>query len=331
MRTLILGGTEFAGRHLAQQALDRGHHVTVLNRGHNPPPPGVDARTGDRTRPDALAALGTDTYDIVIDTWSWAPSAVRDAARTLSGRAGHYTYISSRSVYTDDFTPPLTETSPTVPADPDAEADNDYAAAKRGAELAAEREFAGPVLHARAGLILGPDENIGRLPWWLTRLHTGGPTLAPGPQDLPLQLIDVRDLATFVLDAAAAGLTGAYNTVSAPGHTTMGELLEIATEVTGSRAELRWTDPQIILDAGIQPWTELPIWLPPGPDHDYIHSGDVSKVLAAGLRTRPVRETVADTWAWMQTLTGTPAGRAGRSPVGLAPGKEAAVLEKANL
>jgi nucleoside-diphosphate-sugar epimerase len=184
------------------------------------------------------------------------------------------------------------------------------------------------VLHARAGLILGPHENIGRLPWWLNRLARGGPTLAPGPHDLILQYIDVRDLATWLLDTAEHGCTGAYNVVSPPGHTSMGELLDTANRVTGGRAELRWSEPQAVLDAGIEPWIELPIWLAPGPDHDFMHNGDVTKALHAGLRNRPIADTVADTWAWLQQIGGTAPQRPDRTPVGLAPDKEAAFLAR---
>jgi len=325
----MLGGTGFVGRAVVDQARTRGHAVTVLNRGHQPAPPGVTARTGDRTTPDGLAALAGGTWDVVVDTWSARPSVVRAAARALSGRAGHYTYVSSRSVYADADTPPLTEDSPVVDASPDSDDDGDYARAKRGAELAAEQNFTGSVLHARAGLILGPHENIGRLPWWLNRLARGGPTLAPGPRDLTLQYIDVRDLAAWILDAAEQGRTGAYNLVSPPGHTTMGDLLDTANRITGNRAELRWTDPQTILDAGIEPWIDLPIWLPPGPDHAFMHAGDVSKALAAGLQNRPVAQTVGDTWAWLQAIGGTAPQRADRTPVGLDPQREAKLLATA--
>ncbi|MFI5930572.1 NAD-dependent epimerase/dehydratase family protein [Actinoplanes sp. NPDC051494] len=326
MRLLVLGGTEFVGRALLDEALDRGYDTTVLNRGNRPAPPGVTALTGDRTRPGGLDALRGTTFDLVVNTWSWAPTAVRDAAKTLSGHAGHYAYISSRNVYTGAGPTPITEQSPVVDGSPDAGDETDYAAAKRGAELAADQHFDVPVLHARAGLVLGPYENIGRLPWWLHRLARGGPTLAPGPRDLPLQIIDARDLATFTLDAATRGLSGAYTVVSPSGHTTIGDLLDTANDVTGSHADLRWTPPDRILAAGIQPWTELPIWMPPGDDHAYIHQGDVTKALNAGLRPRPARDTVTDTWAWLQTYTGTPTARPGRTTLGLSPEKEARAL-----
>lgn len=322
MRLLVLGGTAFVGRAIVDLAVDRGHDVTVLNRGHHHTPAGVTTITGDRTTPDGLAGLKDTTYDAIVDTWSSAPQPVRDAVHTLTGRARHYTYISSRSVYADADTAPLTEDSPLAEPDDD---ESNYAGIKRAGEIATEA-FDGQVLLARAGLILGPHENIGRLPWWLLRLARGGPTLAPGPPDLPLQYIDARDLADFVLAAATAGLTGPYNLVSPPGHTTMGELLSTANRITGDHADLRWTDPDTILAAGIQPWTELPIWLPPGYDHDFMHRGDVTRALDANLTLRPVEETIADTWTWLQTLPGLPPQRPDRPSVGLAPETEAKVL-----
>jgi 2'-hydroxyisoflavone reductase len=325
VRLLVLGGTGFVGRAVVDAARGR-HDVTVLNRGHRPAPDGVTALAGDRTSPSGLAALAGRGFDAVVDTWSGAPRAVRDAARALAGRAGHYTYVSSRSVYVHPAPGPLREDRPVVDASPDAGDEADYPAAKRGAELAAEREFGGPVLLARAGLILGPHEDVGRLPWWLRRLARGGATLAPGPRDLPLQYVDARDLAAFLLDGARRGLAGAFNVTGPPGQTTMGELLDTANAVTGGRAVLRWTDPGRILAAGVQPWTDLPIWVPPGPDHDFLHGGDVGRAVGAGLRLRPVADTIADTWSWLTALPGTPEPTSRRPPVGLSAAAEAALL-----
>jgi nucleoside-diphosphate-sugar epimerase len=324
MRLLVLGGTGFVGRATVDEAVARGDDVTVLNRGQRPPVQGVTALTGDRTAPGGLTALADGTWDLVVDTWSGAPRVVADAVAALQKRAGFYAYVSSRSVYAEGAGPPLTEDAPVVDADPDAGA-TDYAADKRGGELAALR-FGDDVLLARAGLILGPYEDIGRLPWWLNRIAAGGPTLAPGPADLPLQYVDARDLATFLLDAAAAGHTGAYNVVSPSGWTTMGGLLDTINEVTGGHADLRWTDPAPILAAGVEPWTDLPIWLPPGEVHAFLHTGDVSRAVAAGLRLRPVRDTVADTWDWLTGLGGTPPQRADRPTVGLDHATEQAIL-----
>ncbi|MGK5530019.1 NAD-dependent epimerase/dehydratase family protein [Streptomyces sp. URMC 129] len=326
MRLLVLGGTAFVGRAIVGEATARGWEVTVFNRGSAAPPPGVTALRGDRTADGGLAALAAGEWDLVVDTWSHAPVAVRDAARLLAGRARHLTYISSRSVYAWPMAAGLTEDGPLVDGSPDA-GTTAYANDKRGGERAAVAAFgAERTLLVRCGLILGPHEDVGRLPWWLTRVARGGPVLAPGPRELPLQYVDARDLAIWTLDAAGRGLAGPYDLVSPSGHTTMGELLDTCVEVTGSGAELRWTAPEKILAAGIEPWTELPVWLPPGEAHDALHRSGVAKALAAGLRCRPVAATVADTWAWVTSPgTGIP-GRPERSPVGLDPEKEARAL-----
>ncbi|MCY9786279.1 NAD-dependent epimerase/dehydratase family protein [Nocardiopsis sp. EMB25] len=326
MRLLILGGTEFVGRAVAEDALGRGWDVTVFHRGRHAAPEGAAVRHGDRTEPGGLAALESGEWDAVVDTWSGAPSAVAAAARLLDGRVGHHTYVSSRSVYTYPAPAGLDEEGPVVAASPEDDDVTDYARAKRGGELAAETVFGDRALFARAGLIIGPYENVGRLPWWLTRIARGGPFLAPGPRDLPLQYIDVRDLAAWTLDAAASGLGGAYNLVSPPGHTTMGDLLAACAAATGADAEPRWTDPQVILDAGVEPWSDLPIWLPSGELYDTMHQGDVSRALATGLRCRPVADTVADTWAWLRALGGEAPQRPDRPELGLDPEVEAELL-----
>ncbi|WP_267713360.1 NAD-dependent epimerase/dehydratase family protein [Streptomyces sp. CoH17] len=330
MRLLVLGGTEFVGRAVVEAALGRGWEVTVLHRGRHAPPPGVRALHGDRTASDGLAALDRGTWDAVVDTWSAAPRAVRDAARLLRGRAGRYVYVSSCSVYAWAPPPGYAEDAPLVEG---ASADAgrlDYARDKRGAELAASDAFgADRSVLVRAGLILGPYENIGRLPWWLNRVARGGPVLAPGPRDLPLQYVDVRDLAGWILGAVERELDGPYNLASPAGHTTMGGLLDACVAATGAAAELRWIAPETVLAAGIEPWGELPVWTPPGSDlHDALQSGDVSRALATGLACRPVTDTVADTWAWLRDVGGTAPLRPDRPPVGLDPEREARVLAR---
>jgi 2'-hydroxyisoflavone reductase len=331
MRLLVLGGTEFAGRAVVEAALGRGWEVTVLNRGRQGPVPGARSLTGDRTAPGGLAALADGEWDAVVDTWSAAPRAVHEAARLLRGRAGRYVYVSSCSVYA--WAPPAGygEDAPLVQgAAPDAE-QSDYTRDKRGGELAVLDAFgADASVLVRAGLILGPYENVGRLPWWLTRIARGGPVLAPGPRDLPLQYVDVRDLAAWVLGAVGQELSGPYNLMSEQGHATMGELLEACARVTGSDAELRWTAPEFVLGAGIEPWTELPVWVPPGTDmHDALHAADVSRAVAAGLSCRPVAETVADTWSWLTSIGGVAPQRPDRTRKGLDPESEAKALAAA--
>ncbi|MFD3330369.1 NAD-dependent epimerase/dehydratase family protein [Streptomyces sp. NPDC058701] len=325
MKLLMLGGTEFVGRAITEDALERGWEVTVFHRGRHAPPYGTTAVHGDRTAPGGLDALAAGEWDLVVDTWGGAPTAVRDSAALLRGRVGRYSYVSSRSVYAYPAPAGLDETGPLVGGSPDAPA-TAYAEDKRGAELAAVDAFGDRALLVRVGLILGPYENVGRLPWWLNRTARGGPVLAPGPRELPIQYIDVRDLARWTLDASVAGRSGAYNLASPVGHATMGSLLDACAAATGGRCDLRWTDPDRIQEAGVQPWTDLPVWAPAGEGHDFMHGGSVAKALAAGLVCRPVEETVADTWAWLQEIGGTPPQRPDRPAPGIDADREAALL-----
>ncbi len=330
MKLLVLGGTEFVGRAVVEAALARGWQVAVFHRGRHPAPDGVTELLGDRTAADGLAALADGTWDVVVDTWSAAPSVVRDSARLLADRVDRYVYVSSCSVYAFPPSPPgFDESAALVDGSPDA-GDVPYPHAKRGGELAVLDAFdEDRALFVRAGLIIGPRENIGRLPWWLLRTARGGPVLAPAPRDTPLQYIDVRDLAEWTVTAAEAGRSGPYNLVSAPGHTTVEELLEACVGVTGAAAELRWTPAATILAAGIEPWSDLPIWVPPAEQPEIyrsVHQVGVAKALAAGLRCRPAAETVADTWAWLRSVGGVAPQRPDRPAVGLSPEVEAKVL-----
>jgi 2'-hydroxyisoflavone reductase len=331
MKLLVLGGTHFVGRAVVETAVTEGMDVTTLNRGRSAIP-GVAVRTlvADRTDPAALrAALADGEWDAVIDTWSDAPRVVAMACELLKDRAGHFGYVSSISVYAEPVPAGAGETAPVVDADPDSPvgiADiSNYAAAKRGGELAALRGFGDAALIARPGLILGPYENVGRLPWWLRRIERGGRVLAPGDPDKSFQYVDARDLASWMLTAASNRTGGAFNVVNRPGATTIGELLDLAVRVTGSKAELVWTPQERVLEAGISPWTELPIWVPRDPEYDAMETMDTSAVIATGFTSRPLRETVADTWAWLQ-VEGDPAPRPGRPGVGLDPAKEQQVL-----
>jgi 2'-hydroxyisoflavone reductase len=331
MRLLVLGGTHHVGRAVVEAALTRGDEVTTLTRGvSGAPVDGVKARYADRRDASAVAtALGGDTWDAVVDTWSFEPVAVRDAARLLAGRADHYTYISSRSVYTWPIASGSDESAPLVDGDPGSTDATDYAAAKRGGELAVLGEFSGGVLVARAGLVLGPYEVVGRLPWWLNRIAGGGRVPAPGPFERPLQYIDGRDLAEWALRCADAGTTGTFNSVSEAGHTTIGALLDGCVEVTGSDAELVWLSPEVIEAADIGGWTDLPIWVPPTGELAGLHDGDVSAAREAGLACRPAGETVADTWAWLQR-EGTPTPPTRRAgELGISAEQEARLLATA--
>jgi 2'-hydroxyisoflavone reductase len=342
-RLLVLGGSAFVGRAIVDDALGRGWDVTTFNRGltarggadggrAGPDSTRLTRLIGDRTDAASLRQLSGPAWDLVADTWSGAPTAVRESARLLADAAGRYIYISSCSVYAPPPPVGAREDAPTVQASPDATDNGDYAQCKRGAELAVLREFGQPrALLARPGLILGPHEDVGRLTWWLTRVARGGEVLAPGPRERPLQLIDARDLARFVLDAAIAGHGGPLNAVSRRGHATTATLLDSCVNVAGAPdARLTWATADVIERAGIEPWTQLPIWLPLGHEYEGLHGADVERAHAAGLRCRPVSETVADTWAWLRSLDGPPPLRPGLPAPGLDPGSERAALALAH-
>lgn len=320
---LVLGGSGFVGSALVAEGLERGWEVTTFNRGHRRGPAArVTHMAGDRTDPVTLRPLAAREWDVVADTWSGAPNAARDSAGALADRAGRYVYISSGSVYGAPLPLGLDEDAPTVAGDPDA-AEGEYAANKRGAELAVTAAFGERALIARAGSIVGPGDDVGRLPYWLRRSFDGGDMLAPGPRSNPQQFVDARDLARFVLKDR----TGTYNVVSRRGHTTMEGLLKACLAATGTPGtRLHWLDPDQIARAGIEAWSELPLWIPPGHEMEGLLGMNVERAHASGLRCRPAQETVADTWRWMRSLPGPPPLRPDLSAPGLAPANERAAI-----
>ena len=296
----------------------------VQSRAHSSTVAGVAPLRGDRRDPASLRQLVDREWDLVIDTWDEEPTAVVNSTEVLRDHASFYAYVSSESVYTQP--PPLGahESTQTVPADPD-QKDGDYSAHKRGGELAVERAFPDRMLLARAGTILGPHENTGRLTWWLSRMARGGEVLCPGSRDNPIQYVDARDLAHFVITAVDTGHTGPFSVVSRRGHATMGSLLEACQQTSGAEdCDLFWVDPDTIERAGIKPWDELPIYLPPGHEYAGLHGANVERAHAAGLRCRTTIETVSDTWRWLTTLPEPPDDGSGR---GLDPERERDTLK----
>ena len=323
MRLLVLGGTRFVGRAVVAEALHRGWSVTAVHRGLTGAlPAGVEARYADRSDAAALdAALAGGQWDAVVDTWSGAPRVATLAARLLRGRAGHHGYISSASVYRPGQS--AAESSPVVDGDPDA-TEGDYPAVKRGAELGILAFFPDALL-ARPGLILGPGEDIGRLPWWLARAAAGGRMVAPGAPDRPLQYVDVRDLAAWLLSALTNGRTGPVDVISRSGHATMQSFLQACLDATGSSAELVWISEDRLAAAGVEPWTQLPCWVPATGEFAGFLEADTTLAARTGLVCRPVTQTVADTWAWLQD-EGFPAQRPDRPVHGLPPELERDLL-----
>lgn len=334
MRILVLGGSWFLGRAIAQQGVDRGWDLWTFSRGRSGSDvPGVRAVRGDRKVHSDLKRLAdAGEWDAVIDTSSadFAPRWVLAGARALEPVSRRYVYVSTVNAYRGWPTEPLTEASELLdaPADADEEFGRDgpaathYGVRKAGSERAVIDSY-GPdrVVILRPGVILGPGEYVGRLPWWLRRAERGGTVLAPGAPDKSIQPVDVRDVARFVLDRAAAGTGGAYNVAAPIGRETMGGLLTACLDVTGNGGVLRWAPDQTLIEHGVRQWTEFPLWRTSAG----AWAVDSTSAQAAGLRCRPLAETVADTWAWLRG-GGAPVEHPRWAEHGIAPEKEARIL-----
>jgi 2'-hydroxyisoflavone reductase len=332
MRILVIGGSVFLGRAIVEEGLRRGHEVTTFNRGRTGEDlAGVEAVHGDReVRADLERLVDGRTWDVVVDVCGFVPRVVGDAVRLLTGRAATYAFISSVNAVPTWPAHAADETTPRHECSPDAGPDDgDYGVLKAGCERAVKQYFDGNALIIEPGLILGPHENVDRLPAWLRRIARGGRVLAPGDPDLPMQLIDARDIAIFTLDQAEKGVADRFFTTGPAGNTTFGRWLSDCVEATGSDASLVWVDDRFLLDRDVQPWFELPLWAPEQPGFAHVWKVSTAKAEAAGLRCRPVTETVRDTWAWLRD-GGVLRERS--SPTnqlpdhGIDPGKEARIL-----
>jgi 2'-hydroxyisoflavone reductase len=309
MRLLILGGTQFLGRAIAGHAVGLGHAVTCAARGlSGAAPPGVRFIAVDRDRPDGLAGLGGERFDAAVDV-ARRPGQVRRALAALAGRVGHWTFVSTTSVYADTAT--RGQRADSAPLLAPAE-DGPYGAAK----VACERAFGGGALICRAGLIVGPGDPTGRFPYWVARLARGGEVLAPADPEDPVQLIDARDLAGWIVRAARDGRSGTFDAV-APACSRRAFLDRCAASL-GASYNATWVDAAFLDRHGVARESG-PFSLPlPLPDAIGDASRDVSPTLAAGLTMRPLEETARDTLRWLE---------AGGGPVaGLTGGEEAALL-----
>lgn len=303
MHLLIIGGTVFVGRHLVQAARERGHTVTLFNRGqHNPDLfPDVEKLRGDRTTPEGLSALDGRTFDAVVDTCGYVPRVVRLSAEKLAGSVGTYCFISSISVYADFKTAGIDETYPVgTLEDPAVETvtGETYGPLKALCEQAVEAALPGRALNIRPGLIVGPDDPTDRFAYWPHRVAQGGEVLAPGAPEGGTQFIDVRDLAEWTVRMLEQGTAGVYNATGPARSLTLGEVLETCRAVRSSDARFTWVDEAFLLEQGVQPWSELPLWVPEDEEHAGFDSVNVARAVRDGLTFRPLTDTVRATLAW---------------------------------
>lgn len=333
MKLLVLGGTVFLGRHFVERALECGHEVTLFNRGLHDPSlfPEVEKLRGDRD--GDLEPLRGRRWDAVVDTSGYVPRVVQRSAELLEPSTDHYTFVSSISVYADASTVGIDESAPVAELHDvtSEDVDRDYGALKASCERVVAEVMGDRACSIRAGLLVGPHDPTDRFTYWVRRIAAGGAVLAPEPRDQPVQLIDARDLARWMVEIAEHRHTGVFN-ASGPvrGTMTMQGLLETISAVTSSGAELVWVEDTFLLEQGVEPWSDLPLWLAPRqhPSHAGFLAIDTTAAAAAGLSTRPLAETVTDTLRWASSRPGSSGDeREKTSPSpGLAPTREQPLL-----
>jgi 2'-hydroxyisoflavone reductase len=302
MRLLVIGGSVFLGQAFVHEALARGWDVTTFNRGRSGTDvSGVTAVQGDREQQadlDRLAQAGP--WDAVVDVCGYTPRVVGASVAALAKSAASYLFVSTINAYPGWPGVVVDEGSPRHECEPDAgPEDGDYGTLKVGCERAVTEGFPGRTLVLQPGLILGPGDRARRLAVWLRRAAQGGRMIAPGAPDRAMQMIDARDIAVFGLDRIADGDSGTYLTGGTPANTSWGEYLGTCVEVTGGKAELVWLDDDFLIEHEVQPWTELPLWAPAGGEFAAVWQPSSAKAEAAGLRCRPIVESIRDTAAWL--------------------------------
>jgi 2'-hydroxyisoflavone reductase len=335
LRLLVLGGTGFIGPYQVRYAVERGHHVTVFNRGRRQAelPEGVEHLQGDRN--DDLTALERGEWDVVIDNPTTLPVWVRDAASLLRDRANHYIFVSTISVFADNSVPGKDEAGALAPytgTDPMAETMETllanvgqlYGPLKALSEREAEKWFPGRTTVIRPGLIVGPGDPSDRFTYWPVRVSRGGEVLAPGtPQD-PVQLIDARDLAEWTIRMAEQNATGIYN-ATGPAHSMgVGEMLSAMEPLAREPVRFTFADAEFLEAQEVRAWADMPTWVPPEGETAGFARVSNQRALGRGLTFRPIAETARETLAWFRSL---PAERQARLQAGLSPERESQLLE----
>ena len=308
---LILGGTGFTGPEQVEYALARGHKVTLLNRNRRRPDffkGRVDQLVGDLSAD--VSALAGKKFDVVIDNPTTFPAWVRNAAQYLKGNTGQYIFISTISVYPDDSQPNKDESDKTTPmpagVDPytlvPQHAGQYYGALKTFAEQEVQRQYPGINTIVRPGLIVGPLDPSDRFTYWPARIDRGGAVIAPGNQSDPVQFIDARDLAEWMIRLAENHTLGTFNATGPSKPLTIAEMLYGIKAVTTAGAQFTWVPEDFLTARKVQGWVQMPVWVGSAPDSRGFARRNIDKALAAGLTFRPLAVTAKDTIDWVKTL-----------------------------
>lgn len=335
LRLLILGGTGFTGPFQVRYALERGHKVTVFNRGKTHPgelPKEVEQLIGDRN--GKLDALKGRKWDVVIDNPTSVPVWVRDAAQILKGNVDRYVFISTISVYADSSKPGTDESAPLAKYNgPDAMKESResiiaskfmlYGPLKALSEQEAEKWFPKQTLIIRPGLIVGPRDETDRFTYWPVRIDRGGEVLAPGDPTDPVQFIDGRDLAEWTIRMVEQRETGTYNATGPEKALGVGAMLEGIKAANKSNANFTWVDADFLEAQKVAPWSDIPVWVPPRGEEGGMGRISIQRALAKGLTFRLLSETARDTLNWFKSQ---PEERKAKLKAGLSLEREAEVL-----
>ncbi len=304
-KILILGGTGFIGPHIVDAARVRGHTVTLFNRGKTHPTlfPGVEKLIGDRD--GKLDALANRTWDAVVDTSGYVPRIVKQSAELLAPSVGHYLFISTVSVYakTDKIGGDETMAVSRL-GDPASEnVGKDYGALKAACETVCETALPGRVSILRPGWIVGPLDPTGRFTHWPARMAAGGEVLAPGDGSSPIQLIDGRDLAAWIVTLIENRSTGVFNALGPSNHPkvnlTIKQMLDDCNRAAGNKATLTWVPADFLDRHEVSAWNEMPGWIPAEGDSAGFGRLSNQRAVDAGLQFRPIFDTSKDTLAWL--------------------------------
>jgi 2'-hydroxyisoflavone reductase len=333
LRILILGGTGFIGPHQVRYAVARGHRITLFNRGRTNPGlfkgmDGIEERIGDRApNPGNYDALKTGEWDVVIDNPTTRPRWVREAAAAVRGRASQYVFISTISVYAAHDTPGADESAAlATTATPDVESGPEfpplYGPLKALAEQEAQRAFPGRATIIRPGLVVGVGDATDRFTYWPARIARGGEVLAP-PADDPVQIIDARDLSEWVVRCCEQQVYGVFNAVGPASRFTVRQMLDGTRAALGASATFTHVTNAFLREQKVNPWSDLPVWLPTEGEMAGATRRSIARALAQGLTFRPFADTVKETLAFYERQTEE---RKAQLRAGLAADREARVL-----
>lgn len=317
MKILILGGTKFVGRYLVEAARSAGHEVTLFNRGRTDPDlfPGLETIRGDREHD--IARLSGRTWETVIDVAGYLPRIVRLSAEALKESVKKYVYISSISVYADFKKAGIDESDPvgTLQDESVEEINGEtYGPLKALCEKTVQELYGDRSLIIRPGLIVGPHDPTDRFTYWPMRVKRGDDMITPDKPQTPIQVIDVRDLAAFIIKLIEEDASGIYNATGPGYELMMGEFLDACKRVSGSVATFHWASAEFLQEHEVAPWSDMPVWIPDTEEDAGFSRVDVSKAIAAGLTFRPLEDTIRDTIQWAETRPEEHEWRAGLNP-----------------